>query len=116
MTVTSPRRSARRIRARSVAHDIDEQTDVGEVYLRSLVRAQLRLALAICAVLGILLGGLPLIFAVAPQLRSVRLLGVPLPWLVLGVLVYPVLVVCAWFYVRAAERSERDFAELVERS
>jgi hypothetical protein len=64
----------------------------------------------------VLLGGLPLLFALAPGLRAIELLGLPLPWLLLGVLVYPGLVVAAWWYVRGAERNERDFVELVERS
>lgn len=115
--VVSPRAQATRAAARrAVRHDIDEQTDVGEVYMRSLVRAQLRLALAVClAALGIL-GGLPLLFAWDGDLPRVHVLGVPLPWLLLGVLVYPLLVLGGWVYVRLAERNERDFAELVERS
>jgi hypothetical protein len=44
----------------------------------------------------------------------VHLLGLPLPWLLLGVLVYPALVLAAWLYVRQAERNERDFSELVQ--
>ena len=42
-----------------------------------------------------------------------RVLGVPLPWLLLGVVVYPFLVLLGWLYVRRAERNERDFADLV---
>jgi hypothetical protein len=42
--------------------------------------------------------------------------GVPLPWLLLGGLVYPALVALGWFYVRQAERVEREFSDLVERS
>ena len=33
----------------------------------------------------------------------------------LGVAVYPLLVALAWWHVRASERAERDFADLVER-
>ena len=43
--VTSPRTtSGRRLPPPSAAHEIDAQSQVGEVYLRSLLRAQLRLA------------------------------------------------------------------------
>ena len=49
------------------------------------------------------------------KLRGTRLLGVPLPWLLLGVAVYPWLLVLAWWYVRRAERNEAAFVELVER-
>jgi hypothetical protein len=43
-------------------------------------------------------------------------LGLPLPWLVLGVLAYPALVAGGAMHLRLAERHERDFVELVERS
>ncbi|MDQ1619556.1 MAG: hypothetical protein QOE19_2125 [Actinomycetota bacterium] len=82
----------------------------------SLLRTQLRLAVGICLIFAVLLGGLPLLFAIEPGLADVRVLGVPLPWLLLGVLVHPVLIGGAWFYVRQAERNERDWVELVERS
>ena len=117
VVVTSPRTRAARSPGRwQVAREIDAQSPVGEVYMRSLVRTQLRLGLRVCAVLAVVLGGLPLLFTLAPGLRRVHLLGVPLPWVVLGVLVYPTLGLLAWLYVRAAERNERDFLELVERS
>jgi hypothetical protein len=40
---------------------------------------------------------------------------VPLPWVILGVLVYPVVALTARYYVRHAEAIERDFADLVDR-
>jgi hypothetical protein len=117
VTVTSPRTSAvRRPPGRSALRALDEQDHVGELLVRSLVRAQLLLALRLLAVLAVLLGGLPLVFAVAPATRDVQVLGLPLPWLVLGVLVYPAMVVGGTVYLRLAERNERDFTELVERS
>jgi len=117
VVVTSPRtRAVRRPAVRPATREIDEQTGVGEVLMRSLLRAQLRLGLGTLGACAVLLGGLPLVFALAPELRDVQLLGLPLPWLLLGVLVYPSLALGAWWYVRAAERNERDFAELVERS
>lgn len=113
--VVSPRSSAARAAAhRPVRREIDEQTIVGDVYMRSLVRLQLRLAVGVCLIFAVLLGGLPLLMALEPGLASGDLLGVPVPWLLLGVLVYPALVLGAWFYVRQAERNERDFADLVQ--
>jgi len=94
--------------------DIDEQTQVGEVYMRSLLRSQLRHGIITLLLLSIALASLPIVFQVVPGLLRIRVYSVPLPWLVLGVLVYPVLLVAAWWYVRAAERTDRDFAELVE--
>lgn len=115
--IVSPRsRAARATAPRPVSREIGEQTIVGEVYMASLVRTQLRLAIGVLLIFAVLLGGLPLLFVLAPELRTVEVLGLPLPWLLLGVLVYPVLVAGAVFYVRQAEANERDFADLVERS
>ena len=113
--VTAPP-AVRPPRGRAALRALDEQDVVGELLIRSLVRAQLGLALRLLAVFATLLGGLPLLFALLPAARSVQVAGLPLPWLVLGVLVYPALLAGAWLHVRLAERHERDFVELVERS
>ena len=113
--VTAPP-AVRRPPGRPALRALDEQDVVGELLVRSLVRAQLLLALRVAAALGALLAGLPLLFAVAPGVRTAHVAGLPLPWLLLGVLVHPVLLVAGWAYVRLAERAERDFVELVERS
>ncbi|WP_433354672.1 hypothetical protein ACQP25_13590 [Microtetraspora malaysiensis] len=115
VVVTSPRAAAARRPRRPLTTEIDEQTRLGEVYMASLVRTQFRLALFVCTVLGCVVGGLPLLFLLVPELRSADLLGVPLPWLVLAGLIYPAFVVGAWLYVRQAERNERHFAELMDR-
>ena len=117
VAVTSPRTAAvRRPPGRAALTALDEQDLVGELLVRSLVRAQLFLALRLLAVLAVLLGGLPLLFALAPSARDAEVLGLPLPWLLLGVLVYPGLLLGGWVYLRLAERNERDFTDLVERS
>jgi putative solute:sodium symporter small subunit len=60
-------------------------------------------------------GLLPLVFELSPDVRRTHLLGVPLPWLVLGVGVYPVMIALAAFYVRRAERIEAEFTDMVGR-
>lgn len=113
--ITSPRTVAARSRARrSNASEIDALTRLGEVYVQSLMRAQLRLAVYVVTALAVTLGGLPLLFRLVPVGR-VHLLGVPLTWLLLGFAVYPWLLVLAWWYVRRAERNEAAFEDLVER-
>ena len=117
VAVTSPRTSAvRRPPGRPAVRALDEQDRLGELLVRSLVRAQLLLALKMMSALVVLLGGLPLLFALAPSTRDLQVLGLPLPWLVLGVLVHPALLLGAVVYLRSAERNERDFTELVDRS
>ena len=113
--VTSPRtRQARRSTWVAATREIDEQSSIGQVYMRSLIRSQLRLAMAVCAVFGVVLGGMPLLLELVPSLRGVHVLGLPLPWVVLGAVVYPVIILGGWLYVRAAERTEANFVELVK--
>ncbi|HEX2809814.1 MAG TPA: hypothetical protein VHN80_26930 [Kineosporiaceae bacterium] len=112
--ITGPRMAARAT-PMTPRREIDEQTGVGEVYMRSLMRAQLRLGLSVLVVVAIALGSLPLLFTADPRLGAIRVVSVPLPWLLIGVSIYPLLVLAAWWHVRAAERAERDFAEIVER-
>ncbi|GAA3104924.1 hypothetical protein [Streptosporangium carneum] len=114
--VTSPRTTAARHPRYPATREIDEQTRLGEVYMRSLVRTQFRLALFVCTVLGCVVGGLPLLFLLVPELRGVLVLGIPLPWVVLAGLIYPGFVTGAWLYVRQAERNERHFADLVDQA
>jgi hypothetical protein len=108
VVVTGPPRRARRTsgyyRPRT---EIDEQTTLGHTYVRSLMRTQLRAALGVFAVLALLVAPLPLVFASAPDARR-------LAWLVLGFCLYVPLVLLARWFVRRAERNERDFVRLVE--
>ncbi|NEA35556.1 hypothetical protein [Streptomyces sp. SID13031] len=114
--VTSPRTAAaRRMTAHTGTREIDEQTRVGEVYMHSLIQSQLRLALVVIAGAAVALGGLPLLFLLVPATRTLPVFGIPLPWLLLGVVVYPVVYVAARIYVRHAERIEAEFTEFVGR-
>ena len=114
VTVSGPRRDrARGWSARAGAEDLHAQPQLGQVYVRSLVRDQLRLSLGVLAVLVVVLGGLPAAFALAPGLRTAEVFGIRLAWLLLGAAAYPVLVGAALFHIRHAERVERDFTELL---
>jgi len=106
-----PRRST----PKAVAKEIDDQTELGAVYVRSLLSAQLRLSMGILVILGLGVGALPLLFSLAPELMGHTVLGMPLAWGGLGFGVYPALLFLGWFYLRRAERHERSIAELVER-
>ena len=106
-----PRRTAPPARRRVA--DIDEETALGAVYVGSLLRAQLGLAARVLVVLALTVGSLPLVFFLLSGLDDVRVAGMPLPWLLLAVLVYPWLVVLGWRFVRAAEQHERDFVDLL---
>jgi hypothetical protein len=111
--ITSPLTTASPHVRRTVQQEIDESTGIGEVYVRSLVRSQLRAALTVITTLMLTLGALPVVFWLLEDLSQLSILGIPLPWIVLGVAVYPGLFLLGWLYVRQADKSERDFAALV---
>lgn len=106
--------ATRRPPARPVVREIDEQTQLGEVYTRSLIRALARHAAVVLVVVALGLGALPITFALAPGLVNVRPLTIPLPWLILGVVVYPLLIITGWWGLRQAERVEAEFTEFTE--
>jgi hypothetical protein len=88
VAVSHPRtRAARRSGGYVPRGELRAMTPIGALYLRSLIRSQLRLSFVVLA---------------------------GLPWLVLGVLVFPAMVGAAAWYVRAVERTERQFVDLVE--
>jgi hypothetical protein len=114
--VTSPRTSAaRRPIIPTGTREIDEQTRLGEVYMHSLIQSQLRLTLAVIGGVLLVLGSIPLLFWLVPPTRTFSILGLPLPWVILGIVVYPVVYVAARIYVRNAERIETEFTEFVGR-
>lgn len=115
--VTSPhtQRPGTRPR-RTAASEIDAQSELGEIYLAALLRSQLRLALGTLLVLAITIGTLPVVFWLVPELTERHVLGMPASWVLLAFACYPVLALLAWRYVRAAERNEREFTHVVERS
>ena len=63
--------------------------DIDTVYVRSLVRSQLRLAIACAAGFVMLLVGFAASFVLVPDLGSLLVLGVPVSWLMLGFGVTP---------------------------
>ncbi len=107
-----PRRRADVVRSTGT-REIDAQTALGEVFMRSLLREQLLLAVRVLVGLALSLGLLPVLFHLVPSLGEVRVGPMPLAWLLLGLLTYPWLVLLGWFYVRRSEANERDFADLV---
>jgi hypothetical protein len=83
--------------------------------MHSLIQSQLRLTLAVIGGVLLVLGSIPLLFWLVPPTRTFSILGLPLPWVILGIVVYPVVYVAARIYVRNAERIETEFTEFVGR-
>jgi hypothetical protein len=97
-----------------VITELEEQTSVGEALVRSLVKAQLRLAFALAAAVAVVVGGLPVAFYFSPAFAAITVFGVRLAWLLLGVLAFPVMFAVGYWYNRLAERHEKDFVNMVE--
>jgi hypothetical protein len=74
---------------------------------RRIHRVQLRRALVVLGLLGAVLLGLPLLLAALPGLDDVRVAGIPVSWIAVAVLPYPLLVLLAGWQLRTAERVER---------
>ena len=93
--------------------EVAEQTTYGEVVLNDLIRRQLTLSLSVASTFLLLLFGLPLFNLMFPELGALPVLGLPLSWLLLAVLIYPLLCVLAYYYVTTAQKFEDEFTELV---
>lgn len=109
--VLSQRRGARMVRTRV---EVAEQTEFGEHLVRGLVRAQLGLALRIGLAVVLLFVAIPFIGLATDGFTRASLLGIPVNWLVLGLLPYPVLYLAGRLYIRHAEQAERDFIRIAD--
>ncbi|NEW30726.1 hypothetical protein, partial [Nocardia cyriacigeorgica] len=85
--VLAERRGARRVHTRM---EVAEQTEIGAAMIGGLIRAQLGLALRLALVTVATLGALPLLFGIE-SLADAHVLGVRVPWLLLGVAAFPAL-------------------------
>lgn len=112
--VTAPRQSAATTGRSPMAREVPEDSDAGRLFIRSLVRSQLRLALVVACGFLLILGAFALLLAFGPGVAETKVLGVPLDWVLLGVGVYPVVGLSAWLFTRAAARNEARYRDLVE--
>ena len=113
--VTAPAAHAQPLpRRTTVSQEVAEQSAVGEVMVRSLIRSQLRLGLVVASgfMAALLLCWAMVVWV--PMFGGWLILGVPAPWILLGAGVYPLMGTCAWLYVRAAARNEARYRELVD--
>jgi uncharacterized membrane protein (DUF485 family) len=89
-------------------------SDIAGVYVRSLIRSQLRLGVVVAV--GFAAATALFVFAIAlvPQLDTTFVFGVPLSWLLLGLGIYPLAITVAALYVRSAARNEARYRSLTE--
>lgn len=117
-----PRNARVRVTAPATAGDVgdltarrqDEQSPADDVFTRALIRSQLKLALAVAIGFFLILLGIVGLLVLVPGIGSVTVLTVPLPWVVLGAILYPVICVIAAVYVRVSSRIEDRYRSLVD--
>jgi uncharacterized membrane protein len=111
VVLADPRIAASTLRARV---ELEEQTSWGELLIKDLVKAQLRTGLLLALLVIVVLGSMPVTFYFVPSFGRLSIIGVPLPWLILGILPFPLLFGIGLWYNRLAERHERDFVDMIE--
>jgi len=79
-----------------------------EEFLQQLMRRQLRLSVTCAATFLVALLGLPLANYFLPELMATRVGGFTLSWLVLGVLMFPLVWVIAYFFIQRTLKLEAD--------
>lgn len=88
--------------------------DASAVYVRSLIRSQLRVALLAAGGFAVVLATVTATLAFVPEVRELTPGGIPIAWFVLGVGVYPLVLLVAGAVVRAAERNEARYRSLAD--
>ncbi|WP_216212682.1 hypothetical protein [Amycolatopsis aidingensis] len=111
VVLADPRQESHTLRARV---ELEEQTSWGELLIKDLMKAQLRTGLLLALLVLLVLGAMPLAFYLVPTLSDLSVIGVPLPWLLLGIAPFPLLFGVGLWYNRLAERHERDFVDMIE--
>ncbi len=101
-------------RAVRTIKEVQEGTAVGDLLRRDLIRSQLLVSLRFALLIVVVLGTLPALFTLMPEVGQAEVLGMRVPWVLLGVLMYPFLVGVALRYAQMADRVEQNFADHVQ--
>lgn len=89
-------------------------TDPQSLYVRSLIRSQLLLAIYCVGGFLILLATFVTFLGLFPVLDEQQLGGIGARWWLLGVGVYPLLITTGAIYARAARRNEARYRSLID--
>ncbi|MEU3272084.1 hypothetical protein ABZ639_14660 [Saccharomonospora sp. NPDC006951] len=111
VVLAEPSKAQSTLRARV---ELEQQTSWGELLIKDLIKAQFKTGVLLAALVLVVLGSLPLAFFLSPDFASLRLIGIPVAWLLLGVAPFPLLFGVGLWYNRLAERHERDFVDMIE--
>lgn len=85
-----------------------------EEYLRAIMGRQLMLSVSIASVFVAIIVAVPLLNKFAPDLMNTPFLGFSLTWFVLGMGIFPVLIILAWLFVRRSNAFEDEAITLVD--
>lgn len=107
--ITGPPRRAQAAVVRRPADAADASRDVGAIYLRSLIRAQLRLAVVCCVGFVLSLAVAAMIIATIPALHESHVFGVPWSWALQAYGMYPLILTFGVIYARGAGRNEQRY-------
>ncbi|WP_436497800.1 hypothetical protein [Actinokineospora sp. HUAS TT18] len=111
VAVTSPQTRLAHARRRVLTAWRPPVLDPSDVqHAMRIYTAQRRRAFLPLILLVLLLLGLPALLAAFPGLDEVRLLGIPVSWLAMATLPYPLMVALAAWQLRRAEQAEDDQA------
>ena len=99
-------------RPAAAPHEAAEESDAGQLFVRSLIRSQLRLGLVVGLGFLLILVAFPLMLGLVPGLSDSTIAGLPFDWVLLGAGIYPVIGLSAWLYVRTAARNEARYRDL----
>ncbi|WP_026538256.1 membrane protein [Arthrobacter sp. 9MFCol3.1] len=99
-------------RSAAASLDAEEETDAGQLFVRSLIRSQLRLGLVVALGFLLIMLAFPLMLGLVPGLADSTIAGLPFDWVLLGAGIYPVIGLSAWLYVRTAARNEARYRDL----
>ena len=100
-------------RSAAATREAAEESDAGQVFVRSLIRSQLRLGVVVAAGFLLILVAFPLMLGLVPGLAESTIMGLPFDWVLLGAGIYPVVGLSAWLYIRTAARNESRYRDLV---
>ena len=101
------------VRSAADSREAAEESDAGQVFVRSLIRSQLRLGVVVAAGFLLILAAFPLMLGLVPGLAESTIMGLPFDWVLLGGGIYPVVGLSAWLYIRTASRNESRYRDLV---
>ena len=85
--------------------------DVHARLAHHVMRRQAALSVRVALTFLIMLFGLPLVNAFAPELANSKVIGFTATWLFLAVLFYPITWFLSWYFIHASDRIEAECAD-----